>query len=224
MVHFCELDKSNLPCVLGLFPYLGRADWDLQVGGSEQAVGGETPGGSACCPVLPALFHRCPWLQYCPTGTCLPAAGRGQHGWGGSTKWFLSSTGLLSPSYTYTMLNVWLCVCLCVYMYCIFVCLFSFPGLGNLAPVAELLSQAEWAVLKSPECGHAVHHRLHRSLGRLHTATGNLEAALLNFANDVCVIISKLTRNGFSKLSLFNFSVTVLILRVAKWIDLSHSL
>ncbi|XP_076597973.1 zinc finger MYND domain-containing protein 12 [Chaetodon auriga] len=58
-------------------------------------------------------------------------------------------------------------------------------GLGNLALVAELLSQAEWAVLKSPECGHAVHHRLHRSLGRLHMATGKLEAALLNFANDI---------------------------------------
>nr|XP_046254157.1 zinc finger MYND domain-containing protein 12 isoform X2 [Scatophagus argus] len=58
-------------------------------------------------------------------------------------------------------------------------------GLGNLGLVAELLSQAEWAVLKSPECGHAVHHRLHRSLGRLHTATGNLEAALFNFANDI---------------------------------------
>ncbi|XP_031142053.2 zinc finger MYND domain-containing protein 12 isoform X2 [Sander lucioperca] len=58
-------------------------------------------------------------------------------------------------------------------------------GLGNLARVAELLSQAEWAVLKSPECGHAVRHRLHRSLGRLHTATGNLEAALLNFADDI---------------------------------------
>ncbi|XP_041802560.1 zinc finger MYND domain-containing protein 12 [Chelmon rostratus] len=58
-------------------------------------------------------------------------------------------------------------------------------GLGNLALVAEFLSQAEWAVLKSPECGRAVHHRLHRSLGRLHMATGNLEAALLNFANDI---------------------------------------
>ncbi|KAM7404518.1 hypothetical protein PAMP_011861 [Pampus punctatissimus] len=58
-------------------------------------------------------------------------------------------------------------------------------GMGNLTLVAELLSQAEWAVLKSPECGHAVHHRLHRSLGRLHAATGNLEAALLNFANDI---------------------------------------
>ncbi|XP_051281264.1 zinc finger MYND domain-containing protein 12 [Dicentrarchus labrax] len=58
-------------------------------------------------------------------------------------------------------------------------------GLGNLTLVSELLSQAEWAVLKSPECGHTVHHQLHRSLGRLHMATGNLEAALLHFANDV---------------------------------------
>ncbi|XP_072223281.1 zinc finger MYND domain-containing protein 12 [Leuresthes tenuis] len=58
-------------------------------------------------------------------------------------------------------------------------------GLGNLALVAELLSQAEWAVLKSPECGLSIRHRLHRSLGRLHTATGNLEAALLHFANDI---------------------------------------
>ncbi|KAK9515502.1 hypothetical protein VZT92_026144 [Zoarces viviparus] len=60
-------------------------------------------------------------------------------------------------------------------------------GLGDLAQVTELLAQAEWAVvLKSPE--HSVHHRLHRSLGRLHAATGNLEAALFSFANDVRVI------------------------------------
>lgn len=72
------------------------------------------------------------------------------------------------------------CVCVCMHV-------LVFPGMGNLALVAELLSQAEWAVLKSPECGHAVHHRLHRSLGRLHTKTGNLEAALHNFANDVRV-------------------------------------
>ncbi|KAM9855207.1 zinc finger MYND domain-containing protein 12 [Aulostomus maculatus] len=58
-------------------------------------------------------------------------------------------------------------------------------GMGNLSLVGELLSQAEWAVLKSPECGPAVHHRLHRSLGRLHIATGDLEAALLHFANDI---------------------------------------
>ncbi|XP_035502320.1 zinc finger MYND domain-containing protein 12 isoform X2 [Scophthalmus maximus] len=58
-------------------------------------------------------------------------------------------------------------------------------GLGNLAVVADLLSQAEWAVLKSPECGHAVQQQLHRSLGHLYTATGNLETALLHFANDI---------------------------------------
>ncbi|XP_071331935.1 zinc finger MYND domain-containing protein 12 [Trachinotus anak] len=58
-------------------------------------------------------------------------------------------------------------------------------GLGKLGLVTELLSQAEWVVSKSSECGPAVHHQLHRSLGRLHTATGDLEAALLNFANDI---------------------------------------
>ncbi|XP_029292131.1 LOW QUALITY PROTEIN: zinc finger MYND domain-containing protein 12 [Cottoperca gobio] len=74
-------------------------------------------------------------------------------------------------------------------------------GLGNLPRVAELLSQAEWAVLKSPE--HAVHHRLHRSLGRLHTVTGNLEAALFHFANDIYFaseefgLDSTVTRGGY---------------------------
>ncbi|XP_024862031.1 zinc finger MYND domain-containing protein 12 isoform X2 [Kryptolebias marmoratus] len=58
-------------------------------------------------------------------------------------------------------------------------------GLGNFTLVEELLSQAEWAVLKSPECGHSVHHRLHRSMGRFHAATGNLETARLHFANDI---------------------------------------
>uniref|UniRef100_UPI0037E7BFB2 zinc finger MYND domain-containing protein 12 n=1 Tax=Semicossyphus pulcher TaxID=241346 RepID=UPI0037E7BFB2 len=58
-------------------------------------------------------------------------------------------------------------------------------GVGNLTLVAELLSQAEWAVLRSPECGNEVYHQLHRSLGRLHAATGNLEVALVNFANDI---------------------------------------
>lgn len=84
----------------------------------------------------------------------------------------------------------------CVHTVYMYLCLhvFTFVGLGNLALVTELLSQAEWAVLKSPECGYAIHHRLHRSLGRLHMATGNLEAALVNFGNDVCVIIFTLTK------------------------------
>ncbi|KAM6924400.1 zinc finger MYND domain-containing protein 12 [Xenentodon cancila] len=58
-------------------------------------------------------------------------------------------------------------------------------GLDNLGIVAELLSLARGAVLQSPECGPSVQHRLHRSLGRLHTATGNLEEALFHFANDI---------------------------------------
>lgn len=58
-------------------------------------------------------------------------------------------------------------------------------GMNNLPLVAELLSQAEWAVLKTPDCGYAVHQRLHRSLGRLHTITRELDAALFDFGNDV---------------------------------------
>uniref|UniRef100_A0A672IHW9 MYND-type domain-containing protein n=1 Tax=Salarias fasciatus TaxID=181472 RepID=A0A672IHW9_SALFA len=58
-------------------------------------------------------------------------------------------------------------------------------GLGNISRVKELLSQAEWVVSKSPECTNEIHHRLHRSLGRLHVLTGDLEAALFHFANDI---------------------------------------
>ncbi|KAJ4935042.1 hypothetical protein JOQ06_007820 [Pogonophryne albipinna] len=74
-------------------------------------------------------------------------------------------------------------------------------GMGNLAWAAELLSQAEWAALKSSD--HAVHQRLHRCLGRLHTVTGNLEAALFNFANDIYFaseeygLDSTVTRGGY---------------------------
>ncbi|KAK5621451.1 hypothetical protein CRENBAI_005980 [Crenichthys baileyi] len=58
-------------------------------------------------------------------------------------------------------------------------------GLDNLAVVGELLSQAEWAVLKSPESGPLIQHQLHRSLGRFHTSAGNLQEALYHFANDI---------------------------------------
>ncbi|XP_054905970.1 zinc finger MYND domain-containing protein 12 isoform X2 [Poeciliopsis prolifica] len=58
-------------------------------------------------------------------------------------------------------------------------------GLGNLTVVAELLSQAEWAVLKNPELGASVQQQLHRSLGQYYTSAGNLENALFHFANDI---------------------------------------
>lgn len=61
------------------------------------------------------------------------------------------------------------------------------PGLGSLAQAEGYLSQAEWTVMKTPECSQTVRHQLHRNLGRLYTATENLEGALLHFANDVSV-------------------------------------
>ncbi|RVE70396.1 hypothetical protein OJAV_G00063880 [Oryzias javanicus] len=58
-------------------------------------------------------------------------------------------------------------------------------GLGNLALAAELLSQAEWVLLKTPECSNSLTQQLNRNFGRLHAATGNLEDARFNFANDI---------------------------------------
>uniref|UniRef100_A0A3B4AH54 MYND-type domain-containing protein n=1 Tax=Periophthalmus magnuspinnatus TaxID=409849 RepID=A0A3B4AH54_9GOBI len=61
----------------------------------------------------------------------------------------------------------------------------GYMGLGNISSAAELLSQAELSVSKNPDCGHDLHHRLHRSLGRLQSIMGDLEGALFNYANDI---------------------------------------
>ncbi|XP_051508467.1 zinc finger MYND domain-containing protein 12 [Myxocyprinus asiaticus] len=58
-------------------------------------------------------------------------------------------------------------------------------GLGSLSQAHEYLSKAEWTVMKTPGCSHIVLHQLHRTLGRLHTATGEYTSALSHFANDV---------------------------------------
>uniref|UniRef100_A0A3P9CXM8 Zinc finger, MYND-type containing 12 n=1 Tax=Maylandia zebra TaxID=106582 RepID=A0A3P9CXM8_9CICH len=58
-------------------------------------------------------------------------------------------------------------------------------NMGEKQAQNDFLSQAEWAVLKSPKCGLTIHHQLHRSLGRLHVAAGDLDTALHNFANDI---------------------------------------
>lgn len=102
-----------------------------------------------------------------------------------------SSAPPTPPSRTGLAVRVHLCVCV---------------GAGNLPLVMELLSQAEWAVLKSSECTYEVRQWLHRSLGRLHAATGNLEKALLDFANDVGVMIRKHggTGNDLNAQSYFN--------------------
>lgn len=133
-------------CTLGLVSFLGGADWDLQVGGSEQAVWGETPWGSACCPALPALFGRLPWPHYCPIGSCHPAAGWGQHGWGRSAKWFISSNCPLCPSLIWCLMHDF--VCLFAYMYicvCIGTCVSRFgqSRTGGRAPVSGWVGGVE---------------------------------------------------------------------------------
>uniref|UniRef100_A0A673GI76 Zinc finger, MYND-type containing 12 n=1 Tax=Sinocyclocheilus rhinocerous TaxID=307959 RepID=A0A673GI76_9TELE len=58
-------------------------------------------------------------------------------------------------------------------------------GIGSLSQAHEYLSKAEWTVMKTPGCSHTVLHQLHRTLGRLHAATGKYTSALTHFANDV---------------------------------------
>ncbi|XP_036435057.1 zinc finger MYND domain-containing protein 12 isoform X2 [Colossoma macropomum] len=58
-------------------------------------------------------------------------------------------------------------------------------GSGSLTKAEGYLSQAEWTVMKTPGCSRTILHQLHRNLGRLYTALGNYESALLHFANDV---------------------------------------
>ncbi|XP_036388567.1 zinc finger MYND domain-containing protein 12 [Megalops cyprinoides] len=58
-------------------------------------------------------------------------------------------------------------------------------GLGCLSAAEQYLSWADWTVLKTPGCSWMVRHQLHRCLGRLFVAKGNLEEALFHLANDV---------------------------------------
>ncbi|KAG5281667.1 hypothetical protein AALO_G00047470 [Alosa alosa] len=58
-------------------------------------------------------------------------------------------------------------------------------GLGSLSLAEEYLSQAEWTVLKTPDCSGALRQQLHRNMGSLHNTTGNLDAALQHYANHV---------------------------------------
>jgi len=64
---------------------------------------------------------------------------------------------------------------------------------------------------------HSVHQGVHRGLGRLNTATGDLDAARFHFAHDVCVTSSSLARNVLSTLSIFHCSVTLYAFWEATW-------
>ena len=58
-------------------------------------------------------------------------------------------------------------------------------GLGRLSQAEEYLAQAQWTVLKTPECSDSIKSRLFRNLGLLYAAQGNYADALAHLADDV---------------------------------------
>ncbi|CAF0804158.1 unnamed protein product [Brachionus calyciflorus] len=58
-------------------------------------------------------------------------------------------------------------------------------GLGNLSQAQEYLSQAEWTVIKSPDCPLPILSKLYRNIAMLQIAKGDFDQALRNLANDV---------------------------------------
>ncbi|KFV90573.1 Zinc finger MYND domain-containing protein 12, partial [Fulmarus glacialis] len=58
-------------------------------------------------------------------------------------------------------------------------------GAGRLPEASKYLSQAQWIVLRTPDCSAALQYKLHRSLGLLCAAEGNFEQALYHLANDI---------------------------------------
>ncbi|XP_009333520.1 PREDICTED: zinc finger MYND domain-containing protein 12 [Pygoscelis adeliae] len=58
-------------------------------------------------------------------------------------------------------------------------------GVGHFPEALKYLSQAQWIVLRTPDCSVAVQCKLHRSLGLFCAAEGNFEQALYHLANDI---------------------------------------
>ena len=60
-------------------------------------------------------------------------------------------------------------------------------GLHKLSQGEEYLAQAQWTVLKTPDCSSAIKSKLARNLGLLYAAQGNYEESLRHLADDVSV-------------------------------------
>ncbi|NXX99377.1 ZMY12 protein, partial [Centropus bengalensis] len=58
-------------------------------------------------------------------------------------------------------------------------------GAGHPLQASKYLSQAEWIVLRIPDCSIVVRCKLQRGLGLFCAAEGNLEQALYHLANEV---------------------------------------
>lgn len=65
--------------------------------------------------------------------------------------------------------------------------MYLYSGLGRLNQAEEYLAQAQWTVLKTPECSNAIKSKLYRNLGLLYAAKGEYDEALRQLAD---VIIS----------------------------------
>ena len=81
-------------------------------------------------------------------------------------------------------------------------------GLGRLAEADQYLSQAQWSVLKSPNCDPWLRSQLHRNLGQLAAAKNSLTEARRHFAEDVSTSQSAClcTTSGLKRVQLNIFS------------------
>lgn len=58
-------------------------------------------------------------------------------------------------------------------------------GLGRFTKAQEFLTIAQQIIAKNPDCSNNVRSQLHRNLGKLHFANGNLEDALIELSHDI---------------------------------------
>ncbi|KAJ7411691.1 Zinc finger MYND domain-containing protein 12 [Willisornis vidua] len=95
-------------------------------------------------------------------------------------------------------------------------------GTGNLRQASKYLSEAEWIILQSSDCGAALRARLHRGLGLFSAAQGNLDQALYHLANDVYLSTSAFGTNSI-EVSEGYFHMANIFLRQNK-MDVANSL
>ena len=60
-----------------------------------------------------------------------------------------------------------------------------FSGLGRLSQAEEYLSQAQWTILKTPDCSNSIKSKFYRILGLLYAAKGEYAESLQALAEDV---------------------------------------
>ncbi|KFO78680.1 Zinc finger MYND domain-containing protein 12, partial [Cuculus canorus] len=98
----------------------------------------------------------------------------------------------------------------------------ALAGAGHPLQASKYLSQAEWIVLRTPDCSVAVQCKLQRSLGLLCAAGGNFDQALYHLANEVYLVSSTLGLNSVEAAGGY-FHMANIFLRQNK-MDIANSL